>query len=122
MFEFESKQIETAEGDRYLSLIISGELMISDTPRLKEVLLAAFAEQQHVVLEMSGVTDLGFSAMQLFCATNKYAQKNGKRFELKNQCTGVFIDRGRSLGFFRDQACNEAEDPLRCLWIPENLT
>jgi len=121
MFEFESKQIESAGGERYLQLVVTGELGIASIARLKELLLESFDDNRHVIVDLAQVTHIDFSAMQLFCATNKYAQKNGKRFELKHQCTETFIDEAQSLGFLRDQACSEAEDPLQCLWIPENL-
>lgn len=122
MFEYESKHIASAGGARRLELVVTGTLTIESAARLKELLLAVIGDNQNVVLDMAGVKDLDFSVMQLLCATNKYAQKMGKHFALRNQCTEKFIDRAQSLGLLRDQACNEAEDPNKCLWIPANLS
>lgn len=122
MFEFESKRVESASGEQRLELVISKDVNIENIARLKEILLTALSDNQHVVMDMSGVTKLDFSVMQLLCAANKYAQRHKKSFRLKNQCTTQFIDRAQSLGLLREQACNEAEDPTQCLWIAENLS
>ncbi|MCD6527225.1 MAG: STAS domain-containing protein [Desulfuromonas sp.] len=121
MFEFESRQMESADGEQRLELVLSGDLSIVSVARLKELLLDCFSTNKHVVMDMGKVTSIDFSVMQLLCATNKYAQKTAKCFVLKHQCTEAFIDEAQSLGFLREQACNDAEDPLHCLWIPENL-
>jgi anti-anti-sigma regulatory factor len=122
MFELESKTIQNSDGAVRQLLIVSGDLGIATIGKLKEGLLAALQDHDHVILDLAAVTAVDYSVLQLLCSANKYAQQHGKHFQLKNQCTEAFIDRAQSLGFFRDQACNEAEDPIRCLWIPENLT
>nr|WP_320116768.1 STAS domain-containing protein [uncultured Desulfuromonas sp.] len=122
MFELESKTIQSSDGAAYQLLIVTGHLGIATIAKLKEDLLNALNVHDHVILDMAAVSDVDYSVLQLLCSANKYAQKHGKHFELKGQCTEAFIDRAQSLGFFRDQACNEAEDPAKCLWIPENLT
>nr|WP_320049351.1 STAS domain-containing protein [uncultured Desulfuromonas sp.] len=121
MFELESKAIHNSDGANYQLLIVRGDLGIATIGQLKDDLLSALQAHDHVVLDMASVTEVDYSVLQLLCSANKYAQKHGKHFQLKNQCTEAFIDRAQSLGFFRDQACNEAEDPTKCLWIPENL-
>jgi len=122
MFDYESKHIESGSGVKRFEFIITGTLNIECVSRLKELLLDAIEENDNVVLDLGGVTDLDFSVMQLLCSANKYAQKKGKNFSLKNQCTEPFIDRAQSLGLLRDQACNEAEDPDKCLWIAANMS
>ncbi|EAT15081.1 STAS domain-containing protein [Desulfuromonas acetoxidans] len=122
MFELESKTIQNSDGAAYQLLIVSGDLGIATIGQLKNDLLSALQSHDHVILDMAAVTDVDYSVLQLLCSANKYAQKYGKHFQIKGQCTEAFIDRAQSLGFFRDQACNEAEDPMKCLWIPENLT
>nr|WP_320050033.1 STAS domain-containing protein [uncultured Desulfuromonas sp.] len=121
MFELESKTIQNSEGAAYQLLMVSGDLGIASVGSLKDELLAALQAHDHVILDMAAVTDVDYSILQLLCSANKYAQKHGKLFQLKNQCTDAFIDRAQSLGFFRDRACNEAEDSDKCLWIPENI-
>ncbi|EAT14636.1 STAS domain-containing protein [Desulfuromonas acetoxidans] len=121
MFELESKAIHNSDGADYQLLIVSGDLGIAIIGQLKDELLAALQAHDHVVLDMASVTAVDYSVLQLLCSANKYAQKQGKLFQLKNQCTDAFVDRAQSLGFFRDRACNEAEDSGKCLWIPENL-
>jgi anti-anti-sigma regulatory factor len=122
MFELESKTIQNSDGATYQLLIVSGDLGIATIRQFKDDLLSVLQDYNHVILDMAAVTDIDYSVLQLLCSANKYAQKHSKHFQLKDQSTEALIDRAQSLGFFRDQACNDAEDPGKCLWIPENLT
>lgn len=121
MFEFEEHLIEASSGGKHLELILSGAVTIENIVRLKELLLEKFETNDHIVLDMGQITVVDFALFQLLCSTNKFAQQHGKVIELKNQCTGVFIDRAQSLGFLREQGCAEAEDPAKCLWIAQNM-
>lgn len=121
-FEFEEKLIETSGGEKYICLAVNGALGINNVARLKELLLDAFARLSHVVLDMEKVSSVDFTLCQLLCATNKYAQLHHKTFTMKNLGCGCFIDRVQSLGYLREQGCNEAENPEKCLWIAKNLS
>lgn len=121
MFAFEERVVESCAGGKYLELILSGAISIAEVARLKELLLDRFAQHDHIIMDLGQVDIVGFPLFQLLCATNKYVQLHGKIFELKNHCTGTFIDHAQSLGFLREQGCASAEDPSRCLWISQNL-
>lgn len=121
MFEFEEHVVESSTGCKYLDLVITGAVSIENISYLKELLLERYEKYDRIVLDMGHITVVDFSLFQLLCATNKYTQQNGKVFELKNQCTGAFIDRAQSLGFLREQGCAESEDPAKCLWISQNM-
>ena len=118
MFEFEEKTITTADGAQYLLIPVSGPLSIENIVVLKELLLKAFAEFDHVVMDWEKATDVDFSVLQLMCATNNYAQHNGKQFEVKNRFIAPFIDKIQALGFIRENGCSSVIDPASCLWIP----
>jgi anti-anti-sigma regulatory factor len=118
MFEFEEKTITTADGSPYLLIPVSGSLSIENIVVLKELLLKAFAEFNHVVMDWEKATYIDFSVIQLMCATNDYAQHNKKQFEVKNRFISPFIDKTQALGFICEEGCSSAIDPARCLWIP----
>jgi len=122
MFEFESRQIESASGKQRVELMLSGDLVVETVSRLKELLLDLLSDKQHLVIDMERVLNIDFSVMQLLCSTCRYCQQHDKIFELKNQCTEIFIDKAQVLGFFHEKGCVEVKDPEMCLWIAKNLS
>ncbi|MEA3464662.1 MAG: STAS domain-containing protein [Thermodesulfobacteriota bacterium] len=121
MFEFEKRVLESSAGEQYLQLTLTGTVRIESVTRLKEVLMEAFTKHDHIVLDIGDLTIVGFPFFQLLCATNKYAQAQNKRFELRHQCSEAIIDCSQTVGFLRQQGCPEAVDPDRCLWIAKNM-
>lgn len=116
MFEFEEKVVESSAGDKYLNLVLSGDVSIENIATLKELLLKVFAEYPSVVLDVGQVTSADFVMLQLLCATNQYALASKRNFELKNSKTEVFKNNTKVLGFLHNAGCC---GPQQCLWMTD---
>jgi anti-anti-sigma regulatory factor len=117
MFEYEQKIITVADDSHCRLISLSGPLGIEHIVILKELLLNAFGEFDHVVMDWAAVTAVDFSVLQLMCSTNEYAQRHAKQFELNNRFVQPVIDNAQRLGFLRDNGCSHVSDPSRCLWL-----
>ncbi|MBW2187402.1 MAG: STAS domain-containing protein [Deltaproteobacteria bacterium] len=117
MLEYEEKTITVADDSQYRFISVSGLLGIEHIVIFKELLLNAFGEFDHIVMDWARVTAVDFSVLQLMCSTNEYAQCHGKQFELKNRFIPPVIDTAQRLGFLRDNGCSHVTDPSRCLWV-----
>ena len=70
----EIKQIR--QGDE-LQLQIGGDLSIYDAKPLKEALLAALAQTQLLVVDLSGIGEIDSSGLQLLLLLRREAQQQG---------------------------------------------
>jgi|GEM_PF-844301 len=116
------ERVEESEPDgKNLIITFCGEIKIDDIKQIKDLLLESFKIQDRVVLDVADVTVGDFSFYQILCSTNKYAQTNNKRFELRNHLNPVFYEQTKTLGFIRQQGCAEAKNPTRCVWLDQNI-
>lgn len=114
--------VEESEHDgKKLLITFYGEIKIEDINQIRDLLLESFRIQDQVVLDVADVTVSDFTFYQILCSTNKYAQSNDKKFELKNHLQPVFREQTQSLGFLRQHGCAEAKNPTRCLWLDQNI-
>lgn len=116
MFEVEQQEITTDQGQRHLQYKISGSIDIASIARLKELILEAFQQRDHLVLDWYGVEEVDFTALQLMCAVNVYAAAHGKTFELRNRFIPPVLASIKRLGFIRETGCAK-EHRKDCLWV-----
>ena len=108
--------ITTGQGEQYLQFNIYGSINIESIAGLKGMLQEAFSTTDHLVVDLSGVDEVDFTALQLMCAVNKYALDTGKMFELKNRFIPPVLQSMKRLGFIRETGCRK-DNKDRCLWI-----
>lgn len=119
MYELERKSIQNSEGGPCQVLAVRGNLGIAVVRKLKDDLLALLKNNDSVVIDLTEVSDIYYSILQLMCSANKYAQKHGKTFKLTGQNAHVVMVEAQSVGYFRAEGCKDAKDPTRCLWLAE---
>jgi anti-anti-sigma regulatory factor len=100
------------------TLKVTGKVTIEQAAQFKEALISALAEAQDITLEISGVTDLDLSALQLFCSGHRTAVLQGKRLTLLHQGNEVFERVKNDAGFQRHIGCDK-DDTNSCLWVEE---
>lgn len=97
------------------TLSVEGALTVSRIAEVREELLAAFKSSAKVVLDLTAVTEVDLSALQLCCSAHKTAVKKGKVFELTDSSVGVVRNTAGMNGYLRQQGCSIDQDET-CLW------
>lgn len=97
-------------------LMLDGALTIERANELKEMLLDALRENEHVALNLEKVTAVDLACLQVLCAahrtsvgSNRHLTLQGKRPEVLER---IMVD----AGYARSAGCRGDSD-RNCLWI-----
>jgi len=104
---------ETA-GKQGLKLV--GSMTIGQAAELKEVLLDALGAASELLVDLSGVTEIDLTGLQLLDASHRSAMANGKRFSINDGGNQSFLDTVASAGFRRRVGC-EKDSTGTCIWV-----
>lgn len=100
-------------------LVINGELTIEHAVELKKALHQSLKDGERVVLDLSKVTEMDLSSLQLLCSAHKTSVNLKKTLELRHDNTGIFKEAVTRAGYTRYSGCT-METENSCLWIIGN--
>lgn len=99
------------------AIALQGEVTIRRAHELKDLLCSKLPDTDRLLIDMSGVTEIDLSGLQLFCSAHQTFAKRGGQLRLK----GVPAESVRSAieisGFIREQSCPPDQNG-HCLWAP----
>jgi anti-anti-sigma regulatory factor len=97
-------------------LKLTGSMTIGQAAELKEVFLEALAAASELLVDLSGVTEIDLTGLQLLDASHRSALADGKRFSINDGGNQCFRDTVESAGFRRRVGC-ERDTTGTCIWI-----
>jgi ABC-type transporter Mla MlaB component len=95
-------------------LVLAGDLTIQHVAAMRSVLIEALQRVGQLTLDMSGVTDIDVSCMQLLCSAHRTYIGSGKTIEIIKEQPGV-VNRVMQAAGFSSHVCGAGE-VLSCLW------
>ncbi|MBF0545021.1 MAG: STAS domain-containing protein [Candidatus Riflebacteria bacterium] len=116
--EYSFKKIEdpsSKTGDSW-KLEFTGELVLSQANEIKKILLEALGKYENLVIDLSQVSALDVSFLQLLCSMHKSAIKAGKIVKLDSKMSQIVREVISLAGFERTTGCSR-ETGDTCMWI-----
>ena len=98
------------------TLKITGNATISEAFALREALIEALEATRDLGVDVTGVTGVDLTALQLLCAAHQSAEKAGKRFQVVDQGNEVFRRVVADAGFQRHVGC-ACDTTSSCIWV-----
>ena len=107
-------KIITREGKAILSL--DGKLTVDRAADLKDALLKSLKKSDTIEINLTKVSSIDLSCLQLLCSAHRSAAKEGKVLAVKDPASPVFLDARKNAGFMYSKPCRfvTMED---CLWV-----
>jgi anti-anti-sigma regulatory factor len=99
-----------------LGLKLTGEMTIGQATELKEVLLTALDEADELLVDLSAVSGIDLTGLQLLDASHRSAQARGKLFGISTGGNPVCQEAFGSAGFHRSTGC-AADKNGTCIWV-----
>jgi anti-anti-sigma factor len=99
-----------------LTLKASGMVTIAAAAQFKQALQEALEAGPALELDLSGLTQIDLSGLQLLCATHRSAEQAGKQFHIINKGNEVFRNSVADAGFNRHVGCVH-DTSQSCLWV-----
>ncbi|KAF0215130.1 MAG: sulfate transporter/antisigma-factor antagonist [Geobacteraceae bacterium] len=116
MADFTIKRSKPKGASKTRVLSVSGEMTIQHANEIKSALLAAFAEAEHLSLDLGKVTEFDLAGMQLICSAHRAAYTTKKEFTVTGTGSEVFKAAALAAGLPRHIGC--AEDVNKtCIWV-----
>jgi anti-anti-sigma regulatory factor len=107
--------VETLQAVEPCILRLDGSWTIERAQELKSMLVAALAGNNHVIIDVGGVTEVDLSFLQLLCSAHRASLKGYKYFALHENQSAAFKRVVHDAGYVRTLGCHQ--DPERsCLW------
>jgi anti-anti-sigma regulatory factor len=97
-------------------LKVSGGVTIGEAGDLRQALLAALDEAKEVEVDVSGMTGIDLTGLQLMCAAHQSAGKSGKSLHIFDGGNGTFRDMATAAGFRRHTGC-AYDRACSCIWV-----
>jgi anti-anti-sigma regulatory factor len=106
---------ERAQSGSGSILRLKGRCTIEHATELKAVLIDALDEQEKLVVDLGGVSDIDLSCLQLLCSAHGTSSKRSKSFTLDGILPEVFKRIVNDAGYCRDTSCLHNPD-AGCPW------
>lgn len=90
----------TEEKENEIHLIIKDEASISDVSNLFDLLKDSFQRFEGVVVNLTGISAIDFSVLQLFISSYRHANKYYKKFHIN--ANDVVYNKARQLGLYNE--------------------
>ncbi|AEJ18951.1 STAS domain-containing protein [Gracilinema caldarium] len=113
-----TKQQQTSINDLTINLEWKGSLSIEHARGLHQDLLEAFTKHQTIYLDLSNVTDMDSSIIQLICAAIKEAPTQKKAFHLTGTLQTLLQTKLKRYGFIMKETSIAEE--LEKQWSMQN--
>lgn len=109
-------EIKVAKKGKEHLIVINGGLTIEYAAELKKALQQSLKDGESVALDLSNVTEMDLSGLQILCSAHKTSVNLKKTVGLTNETTEVFREAVRRSGYKRYSGCTK-ETEKNCLWI-----
>ena len=97
-------------------LKLSGSVTIGEAAAFKEALLAELETANELRVDLSAITEIDLTGLQLLDACHGSALARGKRFGIDAGGNRAFLDTVASAGFGRHTGCARDGD-CSCIWV-----
>ncbi len=105
------------EPDNSGRLVLAGDLTIQHVADMRAVLLEALQKVQQLIVDMSKVTDIDVSCLQLLCSAHRTYIKSGKAIAFKDTRPAA-VNRVMEAAGYSPHVCGAGE-AMSCLWKGE---
>ncbi len=109
-------QVETKDDTTILRL--SGELMIDYAARLRSILFDSLRRADRVEIDISSVTGIDISCLQLFCSAHKTSMSMNKVLGFLDGPSAALRQTVRQAGWLRSIGCMP-DKAAECVWRQE---
>lgn len=97
-------------------LRVSGGAGIGDARGLQEALIQALEGATEVQVDVSGMTGIDLTGLQLLCAAHQSALLGGKSLHITDGGNATFRDMAAGAGFQRHTGCAR-DNSCSCIWV-----
>jgi anti-anti-sigma regulatory factor len=102
---------------RIMELVLTGDLVLQRIASLQEEILAALADVDRLLLNVSGASTFDLSFLQLLCSAHRSAVPLNKSLSLAGKLPESFQRKLEEAGFGRHVGCR-FDCQNSCIWIP----
>jgi len=92
MDEMTIERCQDPEAPGKLALKLAGRVTIGQADGFRKALLEALGAALELGVDLSAVTEIDITGLQLLCATQRSAQALGRQFSISDGGNGVFLD------------------------------
>ena len=97
-------------------LKLAGSMTIGQAVELKDALVAALGEASEVRVDVSGVTEIDLTGLQLLEASHRSAMNSGKLLTVEARGNQAYRDTVAAAGFQRTTGCAQ-DTNCTCIWV-----
>ena len=97
-------------------LKLLGQVTVTQAAGFREALLEALGAAGELVVDLSGVTEIDLTGLQLLCAAHQSAQAAGKQFSVNDGGNRAYLDTVANAGFQRHVGCARDHSGT-CIWL-----
>lgn len=115
MDELNLEQAADPQGQKRI-LKVSGCATISGAREFREALLASLEAAAEVEVDVSGVTGIDLTGLQLLCAAHQSAAREGRKLHVVDGGNTTFRDMARGAGFHKQTGCRSDRE-CSCIWV-----
>ena len=115
MDQFTLERAKDPKGGKEI-LKVSGGVTIGEAGELRDALLAALDGEAEVEVDVSGLTGIDLTGLQLMCAAHQSAGTSGKSLHIVDGGNGTFRDMATGAGFRRHTGC-AYDRACSCIWV-----
>jgi ABC-type transporter Mla MlaB component len=97
-------------------LTLAGSLTIGQAAAFKEALVTALNEASELRVDLSGISEIDLTGLQLLGASHRSALNRGKLFSVEAGGNRMYLDTVASAGFRRHVGCSKDVNGT-CIWV-----
>jgi ABC-type transporter Mla MlaB component len=97
-------------------LKLTGSLTIGQAAQLKQALVAALEGASELLVDLSGVTEIDLTGLQLLGASHRSSLLSGKLFSVEAGGNRSYLDAVAGAGFRRQAGCSRDTNGT-CIWV-----
>ena len=95
---------------------LAGSMTIGQAAELKELLVAALGAASELSLDLTGVTEIDLTGLQLLEASHRSAMNSGKLLTVDARGNQAYRDTVAAAGFQRTTGCAQ-DTNCTCIWV-----
>lgn len=113
-FKLECRQDPESRGKQILK--VSGGVTIGDAGGFRQALLAALEAASELQVDLSEMTGIDLTGLQLLCAAHQSAVRGGKWLYIADGGNSTFREMAVGAGFRRHTGCAR-DTSYSCIWV-----
>ena len=99
-----------------LGLKLAGSLTIGQAAEMKELLVSALGAASELRLDLTGITEVDLTGLQLLGASHRSSLAQGKLFSIEVGGNRSYLDAVAGAGFRRQTGCSR-DSGGTCIWV-----